>query len=43
SWNGIANRGDIIFGEGVPEGTYYYVLDLNNGEKPLNGYVILKR
>ena len=43
SFDGVANRGSVVIGEGVPEGTYFYVLDLNNGDKPLNGYIILKR
>ncbi len=30
-------------GEDLPAGTYFYIVDLGNGEKPLSGYVILQR
>ncbi|HHM20963.1 MAG TPA: gliding motility-associated C-terminal domain-containing protein, partial [Bacteroidetes bacterium] len=36
-WNGTWD------GKDLPDGTYFYVLDLANGEKPLNGYVQLRR
>jgi gliding motility-associated-like protein len=36
-WNGTRN------GQAAPVGTYYYVIDLRNGEKPLTGYVVLLR
>ncbi|WP_121810880.1 gliding motility-associated C-terminal domain-containing protein [Mucilaginibacter kameinonensis] len=34
-WNGSFN------GYVLPSGTYYYVVDLKNGSKPLSGYVVL--
>ncbi|MEX2588868.1 MAG: gliding motility-associated C-terminal domain-containing protein [Chitinophagales bacterium] len=37
-WDG--GRG---FSEEVPEGVYYYQLDLNDGSDPLKGYLYLKR
>ncbi|NVO01217.1 MAG: gliding motility-associated C-terminal domain-containing protein, partial [Bacteroidetes bacterium] len=43
SWNGTSNVGGVLFGANLPEGTYFYILNLNNGEKPKSGYVILKR
>ncbi|MFT5953366.1 MAG: gliding motility-associated-like protein [Cyclobacteriaceae bacterium] len=40
-WSGEADRpGQSI---AVPDGTYYYVIDLGIGQSSLNGYVILKR
>ncbi|UOE51410.1 gliding motility-associated C-terminal domain-containing protein [Mucilaginibacter sp. SMC90] len=35
NWNGSFN------GYVLPSGTYYYVVDLKNGSKPLSGYVVL--
>jgi len=36
-WDGTTN------GRAAPVGTYYYVIDLRNGEKPISGYVVLLR
>lgn len=36
-WDGTIN------GNAAPVGTYYYVIDLRNGEKPISGYVVLLR
>jgi gliding motility-associated-like protein len=41
-WNGTSNRGTKI-GEYLPDGTYYYVIDLNDGNKPRVRYITLKR
>jgi gliding motility-associated-like protein len=30
-------------GEELPDGTYFYVLDLGNGDKPLSGFLIVQR
>ncbi|HHM20667.1 MAG TPA: T9SS type B sorting domain-containing protein [Bacteroidetes bacterium] len=30
-------------GEDLPPGTYFYVIDLGNGEKPMSGYLIIQR
>ncbi len=37
-WNGCTNRG-----EPLPDGVYYYVIDLGNGSKARSGYVIIHR
>jgi gliding motility-associated-like protein len=43
TWNGLSNSDLIRLGEELPDGTYYYLLDLKNDEKPLNGFVVLRR
>jgi gliding motility-associated-like protein len=37
-WNGKNNAGDDL-----PDGTYYYVLDLGNGHELYKGYVVITR
>jgi gliding motility-associated-like protein len=42
-WDGSANGGLTIGGADLPEGTYFYVLDLGDGEPVMNGYIYLTR
>ena len=42
-WDGKCNVNGSFMGQELPEGTYYFLIDLNNEDKPLNGYVVLKR
>lgn len=42
TWNAIATVG-ILIGEGVPDGTYYYIVDLRNGQKPRVGFMTIQR
>ncbi len=42
-WDGTANQGLIIGGGQLPEGTYFYVVDLGPEEGPQSGYVVLMR
>ena len=42
TWDGTSQFGSA-FGEGLPESTYYYVLDLGNGTDPYTGYIYLRR
>ena len=44
-WDGYANEGVLINHSEVPEGTYYYLLDLNDKDypKPLAGFLFLTR
>ena len=44
-WDGYANKGILLDHSGVPDGTYYYLLNLNDKDypKPLAGYLYLIR
>ena len=44
-WDGTSTKGVRVMGNELPEGTYYYILDLNDPDytKPLTGFVYLKR
>jgi len=42
TWNAVATIG-ILIGEGVPDGTYYYIIDLRNGKKPRVGFITIQR
>lgn len=41
-WEGNANTG-LLIGSKLPDGTYFYVINLNNGEKPKAGYITINR
>ena len=41
-WNGLSNIG-LLLGNQLPGGTYYYIVNLNNGEKSRVGYLTLNR
>ncbi len=44
TWEGKASESGVINGDQyLPAGTYYYILDLGDGSKPLTGYIYLKR
>ena len=43
SWDGRSNVSSFKFGDKLPDGTYYYVLDLDDGEGARTGYIILRR
>src|SRR5688572_5232986 len=42
-WDGTGNISGNSAGLKMPTGTYYYILDLNNNEKPRSGYIIIRR
>lgn len=42
-WDGISNISGSQHNQRLQNGTFFYILDLNNGEKPLSGYIILKK
>ena len=41
-WYGEPNTGLILYGNEVPEGSYYFVLDINDGN-PIKGYIVINR
>lgn len=42
-WDGKSNTGFRIGNDGLPSGTYFYILNLGNGEKRIAGSVYLDR
>jgi len=42
-WDGRSNVNGVMFGDELPNGTYYYILDLNIDQKPINGFVVIRR
>jgi gliding motility-associated-like protein len=44
-WNGFANKGVRVDTKGIPSGTYFYVINLNDPDYPesLTGYLYLTR
>jgi gliding motility-associated-like protein len=43
TWDGRCTEG-LTFGSGIlPDGTYFYILDLGNGEKARKGYIYLNK
>jgi gliding motility-associated-like protein len=43
TWDGTSNVAGVYLGQQLPNGTYYFILDLNDGKKPMQGYLTLKR
>lgn len=43
TWNGKSGEGMRFGGDDLPEGTYFYILDLGNDEKPYKGYIYLNK
>ena len=42
AWLGQSD-GQLTIGDEVPDGTYFYLIDLGDGSEPLSGFVIVKR
>jgi gliding motility-associated-like protein len=42
-WNGTANSGVILFGELLPEGTYYYTIEIEGETVPRQNFLTLWR
>ena len=43
AWRGESTEGIILGEKMVPDGSYFYVIDLGNGSDPLSGYVVIHR
>lgn len=43
NWDGRSNVNGVMYGQEMPNGTYYFILNLNNDEKPVNGFVVIRR
>jgi gliding motility-associated-like protein len=41
-WDGISNSG-LLISTKLPDGTYYYIVNFNNGEKDQVGYITINR
>jgi gliding motility-associated-like protein len=42
-WYGECNSGLVLYGNEVPEGSYYFILDLKDGSDPIKGYIVINR
>ena len=42
-WRGQADFGVIPGAKEVPDGTYFYLINLGDGSKPLSGFVVIKK
>lgn len=42
-WNGYSSQKWTFGNDRLPTGTYFYILDLKDGSKPLSGYLFLNR
>ncbi|MFT7033281.1 MAG: CshA-type fibril repeat protein, partial [Cyclobacteriaceae bacterium] len=43
NWASESNVGIILGSNLVPDGTYFYVIDLGDGSKPMSGFVVVNR
>ncbi len=43
NWDGKSSEGLRFGSDDLPQGTYFYILDLGNNEKPYKGYIYLNR
>ena len=41
-WNGTASHGAVVGNRGLPYGTYYYLINLGNGDPLYKGYLIIR-
>jgi gliding motility-associated-like protein len=42
-WKGNSNAGISVGNKVLPDGTYFYIVDLGDGSKARSGYVVIKR
>jgi gliding motility-associated-like protein len=43
TWNGKSSEGLRFGGDDLPDGTYFYILDLGNNEKPYKGFIYINK
>jgi len=43
TWDGKNGGKGLHIGVDLPDGTYYYILDLGDGSKPQTSFVVIKR
>lgn len=43
TWNGKSSQGLRFGGDDLPDGTYFYILDLGNNEKPYKGFIYINK
>lgn len=43
NWNGVASQGLVLSTSPLPDGTYYYVLILGDGSKPIRGFIEIRK
>ncbi|MEO9869146.1 PKD domain-containing protein [Ekhidna sp.] len=43
AWESDTNTGLVLGDKFVPDGTYFYVIDLGDGSKPVSGFVVINR
>ncbi|MEO1255124.1 MAG: gliding motility-associated C-terminal domain-containing protein, partial [Bacteroidota bacterium] len=43
AWESDTNTGLIVGQKFVPDGTYFYVIDLGDGSDPISGFVVINR
>ncbi len=41
AWRGQSTEGTVIGEKTVPDGSYFYVVDLKDGNKPRSGYIVI--
>ena len=42
-WASESNVGVIVGQRNVPDGTYFYLIDLGDGSKPMSGFLVINR
>lgn len=43
TWDGVSNVAGVFMNRKLPNGTYFYILDLNDRSKPRGGFIVLRR
>ncbi|MDW3192738.1 MAG: PKD domain-containing protein [Cytophagales bacterium] len=43
AWESNTNSGLVLGAKFVPDGTYYYVIDLGDGSDPISGFIVINR